>query len=230
MACRLALAVLSLIKQTSLETWDSRGGFCELNIMKYCRAIQCLKLTCRSDSVRESSATITALVVQTTRWLGCSLSTTLSQSWSHFMHHTDCWSGKTLVAIHWMYLRPVLFQLSFFSFSSSFSCICIGMLISEFISENWLSFAKSIFSIIVLYWIVQQWISNVIRSTVREQCPSMAPCTRITLANRTSVRGKYRVNDGRRHVKRRTHQATVVHTRGAWSKQVLHNEAVCTGQ
>jgi len=52
--------------------------------------------------MREWTAVIVVLVIETTRRPGYSPSTTLSRPWGNFLHQTlYCWSCKILVTIYW---------------------------------------------------------------------------------------------------------------------------------
>jgi len=67
----------------------------------------------------------------------------------------------------------------------------IGKL-KSFVFENRLSVEKKTIFIIVLYRIVQQEISNITRSEIKEQCPVMASYTPTTPANQTGGFGRQR--------------------------------------
>jgi len=78
---------------------------------------------------------------------------------------------------------PGLLQSCFTSSSCAVSMLIIRKLQSFVFENRFLVAKKLMFLIIILYWIVQQRISTVIHSGIREQCPSNAPRNSTTPAN-----------------------------------------------
>jgi len=120
-----ALAVSAPIEQTPSETWDDCRRFCALNLVKYQCAEQCLKLTragwtvwnrqlrqsCHRSSKQHPAESFL-------------INNAFSAASILYTSNVYCWFRKTLVAIHWTYLRVNLICIKSFCPQKRIAACC----------------------------------------------------------------------------------------------------------